>query len=292
MRHEPTVEGYEIAPLTSQDLGAVMGLVNEESWRGYSVRDLELVMSVSPELCFKLVHDGQLVGSVFGLAVPKVAYISFFLIQKAHRGFQAAMALGQRCVSAAAAVSRTIVMYANPQAVKAYARVGFQSLHPVARFRASAPEAGAAPARGAGGFARVSLDQVHELDRACYRTDRSRLLSALLLYEGACYYGYYPDGSGSMAAYAFVRRNGDDYIVGPLVATGAGAASELLLRVLAEIPTRAAWLEVNNESILEAPPEGLAFKRTRVSVLKMFMGSEQSLEDDGMLFGLGGHHFS
>jgi hypothetical protein len=292
MLHEPTVDGYEIAPITPQDLGAVMELVNEESWRGYSVEDLALVMSVSPELCFKLVHDGRLVGSVIALAVPKMAYVSFFLIHKAHRQFKSAMALGQRCVTAAAAVSQTIVIYGNPRAVNAYTRVGFHSLHPVTRFRASALDAGAGPAPDAGGFAQVSVDQVLELDRACYRTDRSRLLRALLLYTGACYYGYYPEGSGNMAAYAFVRRNADDYIVGPLVATSAGAASELLRHILTDIPPRALWLELNNESILAANPEAIAFKRTRVTVHKMFMGNEQSLEDDGMLFGLGGHHFS
>jgi hypothetical protein len=291
MLHEPTLDDYEITPMTPQDLGAVMELANEESWRGYSIDDLALVMSISPELCFKLVHDGRLVGSVFALAVPKVAYVSFFLVQKAHRRFKSSMALGQRCVRAAAAVSQTIMIYGNPLAVNAYTRVGFHELHPVTRFRASAVDAGD-PAPGAGHFARVSVDQVLELDQTCYRTDRSRLLQALLLYRGACYYGYYPDGSGSMAAYAFVRRNIDDYIVGPLVATNVGAASELLVRVLAEIPPRALWLEINNESILEASPERLAFKRTRVTVHKMVMGSEQSLENDGMLYGLGGHHFS
>jgi len=268
-----------------------MELVNEESWRGYSVEDLALVMSVSPELCFKLVHDGRLVGSVFALAVPKVAYVSFFIIQKAHRRFKSAMALGQRCVTAAKAVSQTIMIYGNPLAVNAYTRVGFHELHPVTRFRASSLDAEVSAA-GAGEIARVSVDQVLELDRTCYRTDRSRLLQALLLYTGAYYYGYYPKGSGSMAAYAFVRRNIDDYIVGPLVATSAGAASELLLRLLAEIPPHAVWLEINNESILAASPEMIAFKRTRVTVHKMFMGSEQSLEHDGMLYGLGGHHFS
>lgn len=269
-----------------------MELVNEESWRGYSIEDLALVMSVSPELCFKLVHDGRLVGSVFALAVPKVAYVSFFLIQKAHRRFKSAMALGQRCVVAASAVSQTIVIYGNPLAVNAYTRVGFRSLHTVTRFRASAVDVGTAQAPSADDLVRVSVDQVLELDQACYRTDRIRLLQVLLLYPGASYYGYYPEGSERMAAYAFVRRNTDDYIVGPLVATSADAASELLLRILAEIPTHTLWLEINNESILAASPERIAFKRTRVTVHKMFMGTEQSLEDDGMLYGLGGHHFS
>lgn len=292
MLHEPTSEGYEIAPIAAHDLGLVMGLVEDESWTGYSMDDLALVMRVSPELCFKLVYEGRLVGAVFALAVPRVAYVSFFLIHREHRRFKSAMALGQRCVSAAAAVSQTIIIYANRRAVSAYTRVGFRSQHPVTRFRASAREAAAVAPPGPGACARVGVDEVSELDRACYRTDRGGLLRSLLGYEEACYYGYYPEGAGGMTAYAFVRRCAGDYIVGPLVATSAGAASELLLRVLAEIPTRSALLDVNNESLLEARTEGLDFEQTRVTVRKMFMGSEQTLEDDGLLYGLGGHHFS
>jgi GNAT superfamily N-acetyltransferase len=292
MRREHMSQRYEIAPIEMQDLKQVMGLVKNEKWRGYSVDDLALVMAISPDICFKLVCDGQLVGAIFALAVPKVVYVSFFLIHRDHRGFQLGMALGQRCLSGADKVSDAIMLYGNRRAVSAYMRIGFRPQHWVTRFRITSQDTGAIASPGVSNVDVVSVDQVLELDKACYRTDRSKLLSSLLLYEESRYYGYRPENAGSIEGYAFVRKCLSDYIVGPLVATSAEVASELLLRILADTPSRTAWLDVNNETLPLTCSARIAFERTDVSVRKMYRGDEQALEDDNLLYAVGGHHFS
>lgn len=283
---------YEIAPIELQDLKQVMSLVKNEKWRGYSVDDLALVMRISPDICFKLVCDDQLVGAIFALAVPKVAYVSFFLIHQDHRRFQLAMALGQRCLSGADKVSDAIVLYGNKRAVSAYMRIGFRPKHWVTRFRITPRDSEVIASPGLSNVEIVSVDQVLELDKACYRTDRSELLSSLSLYKGSRYYGYRAKNTRGISGYAFVRKCFSYNIVGPLVATSAEVASELLFRILADTSSRTAWLDVNNETLPLTCSARIAFKRSKVSVRKMYRGDEQALEDDNLLYAVGGHHFS
>ena len=284
----------DVRPIEPQDLGAVMSLVDELGWQGYSTSDLALVMRVSPEHCFKLVAGGRLVGAMFALTVARVTYISFFIVQQAHRSFRASRALAAACLDSVRTRSDLIVVYANKRAVTAYERVGFKPLHLVTRVRVAAGEAVAGDSMSSpnGEIGPVDVDEVAALDRRCYRVDRAALLRGLSVYDGAEFFGYRRTGESPLEGAAFVRRCGGDYLVGPLLATDDGVAVRLLHGVVGRLPARRAVLELNRESPGVRGSSALSFEETTVAVRKMYCGREELLEDDELLHAVGGHHFS
>ena len=249
-------------------------------------------MRISPENCFKLVVGDRLVGASFALTVAEISYLSFFLIDRGHRSLQSARALGLRCLSAAWERSRLVVAYANRRAVRAYARTGFRTAHWVTRYQATLVDSSAVPLPGHSDINPVDVEEVLDMDQQCYGADRRELLSALAVYADGRFYGYRERGLRGLAGYAFVRKCSNEYLIGPIVAVGDAIASSLVLRILTDLPTSTASLEVNKEGLPQSRSFSIRFERTAVSVRKMYVGSDTLLEENDLLYAIGGHHFS
>ena len=283
----------QVSLVQSEDLDAVMALVDEEGWRGYSVADLAIIMRISPENCFKLVVGDRLVGASFALTVAEISYLSFFLIDRGHRSLQSARALGLRCLSAAWERSRLVVAYANRRAVRAYARTGFRTAHWVTRYQATLVDSSASsfarpfrhqPGRRGGGPRHGSAVLWSRPEGIVQRPSLSTRMAASTVTGRR--------GSRGLAGYAFVRKCSNEYLIGPIVAVGDAIASSLVLRILTDLPTSTASLEVNKEGLPQSRSFSIRFERTAVSVRKMYVGSDTLLEENDLLYAIGGHHFS
>jgi GNAT superfamily N-acetyltransferase len=279
-----------VLPLERADLPAVMGLVEREGWQGYSIQDLELIMAVSPEACFKLVDGrGVLVGSIFTLITRRASYLSFFLIDPEYRSFVDARALGLRAIATALQSAAVIVTYGNRRAVNAYLRHGFLPQQWVTRHGVALVGDGD-PAVGER-VVPVPRTAIAELDQRCHHTDRAPLLAALSVYDGIQTFGYRGAGGG-LTGYAMVRTSRGVTTIGPVVAEHDDEAAALIAGTLARVPSRTAIIELTDERLPARRSPTLSFTPTTVSVRKMYQGDPSAVEDGRMLFALGGHHFS
>ena len=279
-----------ILPLDLADLPAVMRLVDDEGWQGYAIEDLTLIMTVSPEHCFKQVDDdGVLSGSIFALTVGRVSYLSFFLIKAGCRSYATARALGLRSILAARQRASIIVTFGNRRAITAYRRHGFIAEQWVTRHQVTLLSDGYFPASAA--VAEVAPTAIAEIDRSCHRTDRTVLLSALAVYgDLRTLASHGPEGR--LTGYTMVRRVGGTATIGPLVAERDDDAAGLIAVALATLPSRTAIIELTDDRLPAISPRVLAFMPTTVSVLKMHQGDPTATENGRLFYALGGHHFS
>lgn len=282
---------YSISNINKYDIENIIELVNEQGWQGYNKSDIQFIINVSgEETCFKLKVNDEMSGMILSLYEDDLAYVSFFLVRKGHRNVKYALELSNVCMKYLKENSKVIIIYANPRAVSAYGRHGFKELFDVRRFQINGFK-GEITSKNVTAGSKNDIDRCIKLNLECYKKERFKITNELFKLNGSRLYLYTENNEYN--GYAFVRINGNNCIIGPLVALNDEAAVEIIKKVKED--------HKEFKLIVEAPEEKFTnlleryeadYEKLEVVVKKMYCGDENLLENDDCLYVIGGHHFS
>jgi len=281
-----------VETIITSDISEIMDLINDQDWV-YDAMDLEMILHLSPDTNYKLVVGGKIVGTVFSLIQDEISYISFFLVEKNHRDYATSSKLGKTCLLQSKQRAGGIVVYANPIAVTAYTRSGFHCRMDTMRFEAVGCSKRLHIENDIRELFVDDLGVLHSININCYKHDRSLIMQTLFHYDEARCFACIDNHM--VRGYAFVRKFFDAYIIGPLIADNDQAAYTLFMKVLDEYPGKKLLFDGSVSKITEWS-QRMKLERTLVQkkplLKKMYQGDPNCLENEELLYFIGGHHFS
>jgi len=283
-------EALSLGSLTLADVAGGLALSSGAGWN-QTADDWRFFIEQGHAVGFRT-PDGTLVASAAALVYSGgLGWISMVLVAPPWRHRGLASLLVENCIRRLQAAHITPVLDATPAGAPVYRHLGFRAGFDLERWEglgAAANDAVPADAAAAADVRRADasdLGAIAALDQAANGIGRRTLLQNLLVRHGTCAW-IARDGSGFVVARAGHRA----MQVGPLVASGAAGALELLgaaLQALTgpvflDVPTR--WGELAERL------EQLSFKHQRPYV-RMSLGAAARLECGDRVFVLAGPEF-
>ncbi len=171
------MEGTRVRRLGDRDIDAAIALTDLEAW-GYTRADFRRLLDLSPRGCFAAEHGGRLVGVLTTTTYDSLAFLGAVIVAPELRG----KGVGQQMMEAALghlqdAGVRTVRLYAYPNAVRFYERLGFHAEYEVIRWHGGAEAEGRV--RGVRAMRPADLDGLAHLDAVYFGANRRSLLSRL-----------------------------------------------------------------------------------------------------------------
>jgi ribosomal protein S18 acetylase RimI-like enzyme len=251
----------------------------EEDWIAF--------LKLSPDACRIIENDGSVAGTVATLRFSeKFSWIAMLLVDPALRG----RGIGTNLLREALTLLKDencIRLDATEAGARIYCTHGFQEEYRLNRLVAEAPIQPAAKMETCRPMSDADLAEVFDLDESVFGADRSALLRSFLM--RAPEYAWVARTGDTLVGYMFGRHGYNHEHLGPLIATGAPTAFELMTCCLA-----------HNGSFLIDVPDHLkewdrwlqtaGFTRER-SFLRMYRGIKVQPECEKYQFGIAGPEF-
>jgi GNAT superfamily N-acetyltransferase len=215
---------YALRAFTAADLPAARALSDLVGWP-HRLEDWRFVLPLGQGIA--ATAEGRLVGTAFCWPWgPGHATLGLIVVAPAHRG----RGLGRRLLAAAAARagSRILLLHATEDGLPLYRRSGFSCVGTISQHQgaARAPDDMPLPAGDhVRPVARADLSILVELDQVASGLPRAGLLGALMAAADA---GTVLLRDGRPAGFAFRRRFGQGWVIGPVVAPDPEAARSLI----------------------------------------------------------------
>ncbi|MFH1725128.1 MAG: GNAT family N-acetyltransferase [Elusimicrobiota bacterium] len=203
--------GVTARSLREDHIDGILELMNKEGWYYYDRRELERYVS-SDQVCYVLLKDGRVIGSIFTTGFGGQAWIGNIVVSREARG----TGLARKMIDIVISDLRkrgigTFRLGSVPLAIRLYKKVGFRPEGFTSAQEANLPVEDKSPGPELGDGAAVEplqesdLRAVCDLDWSFFKSDRKRLLRRLFedSVEGArvCL-----KAGGKVAGFLMIRR--------------------------------------------------------------------------------------
>jgi GNAT superfamily N-acetyltransferase len=227
-----------LRPMTLADIPAGLEFCRESGWN-QTANDWKLLIELAPHGALAAEVDGVVVGTVINVPYrPAFDWIAMMLVRESLRG----QGIGRLLMSAALDISSgTLGLDATDAGRKLYLTLGFEDDLTLSRWRCAAPPAtGMPPSITA--VAEADWPEIAAMDAKAFGADRLRVLR--WCQQTASEYAWALRLDGGLTGYAFGRHGHNSEHIGPLVATSAESADQLLASCLAQAPQRPITIDV------------------------------------------------
>jgi GNAT superfamily N-acetyltransferase len=234
--------------LGEEDTHAASALSAAEGWNQVAADWIRMIR-LEPSGCFAAREGRQLIGTVTTTTYGRaLAWIGMMVVHPDFRRQGIGAALMRRALDYLKGLGiASVKLDATPAGRPLYETLGFTAETEMERWQGVArPGAGREPHPPND----ESLRPLFVLDHAAYGVDRSRLLE-LLVAEGVSGPLVAPSSHGPPEGYALARRGRAATYIGPVVATTAGAAGQLLDGMLARLAGEDVCLDLHRSGWLE-----------------------------------------
>lgn len=261
-----------LGPLSEDDVDAALALSTAEGWN-QTEADWKRLIRLEPSGCWAAREEGRLIGTVTtAIHARSVAWIGMMIVDRDHRRRGVGAALMERAMSHAREIGvATIKLDATPAGRPLYESLGFIAEVDLERWQGVVVSTAGVESRA---LPAESWDELHVLDRRAFGADRSRLVETLMA-EGAGEPMVVSDEDGQ--GYALARAGRTATYLGPVIATTAVVADELLGSMLARFTGTIVCLDRLATGFMES--DGLARRElTKLRDLtRMFRGARSDV---------------
>jgi GNAT superfamily N-acetyltransferase len=255
--------------MTTKDISAGMRLKNIAGWN-QTVRDWKRFLSANPKGCFAAEYEGRLIGTSTTIVYEeRLAWIGMVLVDQQHRSQGIGTALLEHAIRYLD--SRKIPcmkLDATPQGKPLYEKLGFIGEYAVERWMLKRQ-----PSAKAAGTSFVQIQDVLNLDKEIFGTDRSGLLRSSAEY--APEFALVINHGSEIAGYSFGRRGSLADHLGPWMARDEVAAASLLDQFLSRSERELVFVDClpqNPWAIPLVKNRGFQFSRP---LTRMFRGANK-----------------
>jgi GNAT superfamily N-acetyltransferase len=239
--------------------------------------DWQRLIDLEPEGVFAAEEDGVLCGTASAVSYgPDMAWIGMILVHPEFRGRGIAAQLMTMCISYLKQKQvRSIKLDATDMGRPVYLKLGFKDEEPVIRYINENQE----PAARASEHITEVLDwsEIAKLDNAAFGADRIALLKNLSVNGPAVQYS---KSGTSDFGFGFARAGFHANFIGPVVATSAPAAREIMQSLLARLSGNPVLMDIlpSNKQADELAAS-CGFKSSRI-LTRMYLGAAQKGKTD------------
>ncbi len=219
-----TVTTMQLRVMTLADIPAGMRLKDIAGWN-QTPADWERFLRASPEGCFVMESDGQVVGTATTIPYEgRFAWIGMVLVDPEFRSQGIGTCLLRKTIEYLDARRvPTLKLDATPQGKPIYEKLGFVAEYEIERCKLKRPSETEISPQPAG---HLDLSEILNLDRKVFGADRSELLRSLD--RDAPAFTLEIRTQGELAGYALGRRGSRADHLGPWMAKDEAGARQLL----------------------------------------------------------------
>jgi GNAT superfamily N-acetyltransferase len=239
--------------------------------------DWQRLIDLEPKGVFAAEEDGVLCGTASAVSYgPDMAWIGMILVHPEFRSRGIAAQLMTTCISYLKEKQvRSIKLDATDMGRPVYLKLGFKDEEPVIRYVNENPEIASRPSEHITEV--LDWSEIANLDNAAFGADRIALLKNLSVNGPAVQYSR---SGTSDFGFGFARAGFHANFIGPVVATSAPAAREIMLGLLARLSDKPVMIDVLPANTQDG---GLAasfgFKSSRV-LTRMYLGEVRKGKPD------------
>jgi GNAT superfamily N-acetyltransferase len=244
--------------MTLADIPAGLEFCRESGWN-QTPADWELLIGLAPAGALVAEVDGVVVGTVINVPYrPAFDWIAMMLVRESLRGH----GIGRVLMNTALEMSPgTVKLDATDAGRRLYLTLGFEDEFTLARWR-RAPSIATEPSGSATPVADRDWEEIATMDGNAFGADRRRVLRWCR--QTAPDYAWALRSEGRLQGFAFGRHGHNSEHIGPLVATSAEAAAELLTSCLGRVPERPITMDAPDaQETFARALESLGFTRQR-----------------------------
>ena len=261
---------FQVKPMSLKDYEFAIELANTMDWN-MATEDFQFMSSLEPEGCFVAFEGTQPVGIATCINYGRVGWFGNLIVKDQYRKKGVGSLLVNHSTKYLLKKGvRTIGLYAYPNLVGFYSKLGFQ---PNEEFSVSHSQKlpSIAPSRALPSVSKEKLSAIEKFDSECFGGERKKLLESIIPVEGNLSY-YVPDGEG-LVGYATSTVYERMAWVGPLMCrqTNFEAAASLVKAVLSKLAGKSVYAVAPKNSALSNVLSGVGFKKD-FSVSRMFYG--------------------
>ena len=204
---------FKIRKMTPDDFKFAVRITDTMNWK-MAPEDFEFMLKLEPQGCFVLLDDSEKIGIATTISYGKMGWFGNLIVTKAHRNKGAGSQLVKHAIKYLTSKKvETIGLYAYLDKIPFYRKLGFEydSEFIVLKGKGfSSPTA--ANLRQA---KKEDIQDIINLDKACFGTSRKKILEPILLDPNNASYIAIEDGR--MLGYATAKPYEDTAELGPLV---------------------------------------------------------------------------
>jgi predicted N-acetyltransferase YhbS len=231
----------ELRLLRESDVPAAVQLKELAQWNQLE-NDWLRLLRLEPSGCFCATIEGEVVGTTTTTTYgQELAWIGMVLVDPKRRKLGIATKLMHAAIEyLSKAGIKTIKLDATPAGHPLYEKLGFKEESLIERWQ------GIAGTRAAAGptWDTTARREALVLDHRAFGADRSKLIDMLI--EDCCVTPVIATAAdGKLSGYALARSGSAAVYIGPLLATGAEAATNLLDGLLSQLPGQRVYIDLN-----------------------------------------------
>jgi GNAT superfamily N-acetyltransferase len=261
---------FQIKPMAPEDFFFAVELANTMDWN-MAIEDFQFMTSLEPGGCFVLFDDSKPIGIATSNSYGKVGWFGNLILKEEYRG----KGIGSQLVKHAIDYLHnkgveTIGLYAYPNLVQFYSRLGFRYDADFSVLHAPALKDMSAESLPSGGT--NNIQQIAAFDRRCFGGNRRKLIESIILDEGNL--SYVVSKADALTGYVAATVYETMAWVGPLVCQEGNdnAAAMLLKRVLSKLTGLKVYVALPKKEISLATILTNAGFKEDFSVVRMFFG--------------------
>jgi GNAT superfamily N-acetyltransferase len=256
--------------MTLADIPAGLEFCRESGWN-QTPGDWELLIGLAQEGALVAEVDGVVAGTVINVPYrPAFDWIAMMLVRESLRGH----GIGRVLMNAALEMSPgTVKLDATDAGRRLYLTLGFEDEFTLARWR-RAPSIATETSGPATPVADRDWEDIATMDGNAFGADRRRVLRWCR--QTASEYAWILRDDGGLHGFVLGRHGHNSEHIGPLVATSAEAAAQLLTSCLARAPERPITIDAPDaHETFARMLESLGFTRQR-NFTRMARGGHDS----------------
>jgi GNAT superfamily N-acetyltransferase len=235
---------FEIRPLMQSDIPAAMRIKTLAHWN-QTERDWWRLLELEPHGCFAAWRVDRLVGTATTTTYGKdLAWIGMVLVDPEYRRRGIATQLMRAALNYLRDAGVAVVkLDATSAGQPVYEKLGFVVEGLIERWesRARLVQRAQIPV-----WDKRTISEVHQIDRAAFGADRSRLID--LLVADACAAPIaLADPDGRLRGYALARRGANAAYIGPVIAADEGSALVLLDGTMCQLSGEKVFIDFHPE---------------------------------------------
>jgi GNAT superfamily N-acetyltransferase len=261
---------FQIKTMHPEDFDFAVELANTMDWN-MAIEDFQFMTSLEPGGCFVLFDHSKPIGIATSNSYDKLGWFGNLIVKEEYRGKGAGSQLVKHAIHSLHDKGvKTIGLYAYPNLVQFYSRLGFRYDEDFSIFTTHALKAISAellPSVGPN-----NIQQITAYDRRCFGGDRGKLLESIILDEGNL--SYYVSKDNETTGYVAATVYETMAWVGPLVCheDNVNAAVMLLKGVLSKLTGLRVYVALPKKEISLATILFNAGFKEDFSVVRMFFG--------------------